>query len=61
MSNDKVVTERRVYTVIDWAGEVGGFGKFVQLLFSLILPLVQMWSLDKHLISRLYRSDHSRS
>ena len=59
MSSDKTVTERRVYTFIDWAGEVGGFNRFVQLVFTFILPFVQVWSLDKHLISRLYKSDHS--
>ena len=52
MSSDKTVTERRVYTFIDWAGEVGGFNRFVQLVFTFILPFVQVWSLDKHLISR---------
>jgi len=59
MINDKLVTERRVYTFVDWAGEVGGFNKFVQLVFSLILSFVQVWSLDKHLVSRLYKSDNS--
>ena len=36
-SSSKVVIERRVYTMLDWMFEVGGFVGFVALIAELML------------------------
>jgi hypothetical protein len=49
---DKQVVERHVYTISDWMNEVGGFHAYMHLLVTLILPIFQVWSLDKHLLRK---------
>ena len=38
MNMTKKTIERRVYTLMDWANEVGGFFGFIELLMLLMLP-----------------------
>jgi hypothetical protein len=39
LSTTKQLIERRVYTMWDWVGEIGGIHGFMQLFISLFLPL----------------------
>jgi hypothetical protein len=52
---DTLEIERRVYSLSAWLGEVGGFSSAVKSIFSIILPLIQVFSLEKYLISKLYQ------
>lgn len=38
LSMDKLSIERRVYTLFDWAQEVGGFQGFIVLIIQIVLP-----------------------
>lgn len=55
-SQDKQSIERRSYNILDWANEVGGFYGFIELIIQIVLPYCQVWSLEKTLISKLYKS-----
>ena len=39
IDKDMELIERKVYTVYDWANEVGGFYGFFELLINMVLPL----------------------
>ena len=54
MNFDKEVIERKVYSITDWMNEVGGFHSWMHLVVSFLLPMLQVWSIDKHLLRRLY-------
>ena len=47
--------ERKVYTLLDWANEVGGFYGFIELIIQIVLPFCQVWSLEKYLVQNLFR------
>jgi len=55
LGQSKQLIERRVYGLFDWMNEVGGFFGFMQLLFQIVIPFCQIWSLEKFLIQKLYR------
>jgi len=55
LGQSKQLIERRVYGLFDWMNEVGGFFGFMQLLFQIVMPFFQIWSLEKFLIQKLYR------
>lgn len=59
MGRDKRLIDRRVYTIFDWMNEVGGFYGFIQLLVSMVLPLFQVWTLEKNLIRKLFKIELS--
>jgi hypothetical protein len=59
MGRDKRLIDRRVYTIFDWMNEVGGFYGFIQLLVSMVLPLFQVWTLEKTLIRKLFKIELS--
>ena len=52
---DEFELVRRVYSLSGWLGEVGGFSSAVQAIFTVVLPLLQVFSLEKYLISKLYQ------
>jgi hypothetical protein len=54
MSPNLIMTERRVYNILDWMKEAGGFYGFLLAVSKLILPFFQVWSLEKFLIKKLY-------
>ena len=56
LTMDKLSIERRVYTLFDWAEEVGGFQGFILLLIQIVLPYCQVFSLEKYLVSKLFKS-----
>ena len=55
MDGDTRTTNRTIYSLSNWAGEVGGFSSAVKFLIILLLPLVRNAELDSFLISRLYK------
>jgi len=55
LSHDKKIIQRTCYSLYDWMNDVGGFAGFVQLFFMLMLPLVEVTSLEKYLVSHLYK------
>ena len=55
MSYDRLIISRKVYRINDWANYVGGIFGFIQLLGKLLLPLISGWSLEKHLITKLFK------
>ena len=52
---DKLVTIRTVYGLSAWLGDIGGFSSSVLAIISLILPLVQISTLQKYLVSKLFK------
>ena len=60
LSFAKNTIERKVYSLTDWMNEVGGFHAYMSLLASFLLPFCQVWSLEKFLISKLYKSQSSQ-
>jgi hypothetical protein len=52
---DELEIMRRVYSLSGWLGEVGGFSSAVQAIFGILLPLLQVFSLEKYLINKLYQ------
>lgn len=55
MSPNKEIIMRNVYSFEDFINEIGGFFEALRLFFTLILPFFQVWSLEKYLISKLYK------
>lgn len=54
-NQDKVVIERKVYSLFDWLNEVGGFEAILRVFVQVFMPIVQVWSLDKYLVSKLFK------
>lgn len=52
---DKLEIVRRVYSLTLWLGEVGGFSSAILPIFTIFLPLLQVFSLEKYLIKKLYK------
>jgi hypothetical protein len=41
MSATKTVVDRRVYSILDWIKEVGGFTSFLQLALTFMIPYLR--------------------
>ena len=54
---DKLKIVRRVYSFSSLVGEVGGFFSAVRAIFFLVVPLLQGFSLQKYLVSELFKQD----
>ena len=52
---DKLEIVRNVYSLSAWLGEIGGFFSALLAIFKIVLPLLQVFSLEKYLISKLYK------
>ena len=52
---DNLYIKRSLYTVTSWLGEVGGFQGAIQSIITMILPLIQVFSLEKYLVSALFQ------
>ena len=55
---DKLMTVRTVYTLSAWLGEIGGFSSSVMAIIYFVLPLLQVFSLQKYLVSKLFKQQH---
>ena len=55
----KLMTVRTVYTLSAWLGEIGGFSSSVMAIIQFLLPLLKMFSLQKYLVSKLFKQQLS--
>lgn len=55
MSPDKSTISRKVYSLGDIVNEIGGFFGSLDIVFRLVVPLFQFASLEKYLVSKLYK------
>jgi hypothetical protein len=55
MSLHKKIVQRSVYGCSSWLNEIGGYGQTLSVICLLLLPLIQGWSLEKYLVSKLYK------
>ena len=52
---EKLVTVRTLYTLSAWLGEIGGFSSSVMGIIQFVLPLLQIFSLQKYLVRNLFK------
>ena len=55
MDVDLLVIDRKVYTLTEWAGEVGGFSKTIGVIIAFLFPLISMSSVESFLILHLFK------
>ena len=55
LSLDKHIVKRHVYSIVEWLQEIGGIAAALRMICFLMLPLIQTWTLEKFLISKLYK------
>ena len=54
MGFDKIVVERTVYNADDWLGVVGGFMGSVEFIFIVLVPMLNIWNLEKYLVTTYF-------
>ena len=59
MNLDKVVTERTVYSYLDWVGDIGGLNDGLRIFFYLIASILNYNFYQSYLISHLFRIDEN--
>ena len=47
--------QRDVYSFVDWIQEIGGFFTAVRVFFYLIVPWLEIMTLEKYLIRKMYK------
>jgi hypothetical protein len=55
MDSNVLVTDRKIYSITNWAGEVGGFSKTVGVIIAVLFPLFSLSSIESFLTVRLYK------
>lgn len=55
MNYDRLVIDRDLYRISDWAQDIGGFFGFFSILAMIIIPLVSGQTLQKELIRKLFK------
>jgi len=55
MHDAVLTTNRSIYSISDWLGEVGGFASSVQLIIMILLPFLRNAELESYLIGKLYK------
>ena len=50
-----LTTNRSIYSISDWLGEVGGFASSVQLIIMILLPFLRNAELESYLIGKLFK------
>lgn len=55
MSPDKSTISRKVYSLGDIVNEIGGFFGSLDIVFRIFVSLFQFASLEKYLVSKLYK------
>ena len=61
MSPDKNIIERKVYSLEDLSNEIGGFVEFVVMPFYLLVTFFKIWSIDKYLVTKLYKQQDAEN
>ena len=59
MSLDRPVSVRRVYSVLEWLGDIGGLSKIFLSVCYVIVTLLSPWDWEKYLVKKLYRAQKS--
>lgn len=54
MKSNKLVTNRKVYSIMSWGAHVGGFSRIAKLLFFFVGGFTSKWFQDK-LTSKLFK------
>jgi hypothetical protein len=52
---DILEIDRKIYSVSDLAGSVGGFSSAIKIVIVMLLPLLTNRELESYLISSLYK------
>jgi len=55
INNDILHTSRKIYTLSNWASEVGGFIRMLTLFFAVLHPLLSSELLESFLVRRLFK------
>ena len=55
MDSNLLDVKRSIYTLTDWAGEVGGFSKTIGVITAFLFPLLSMSSIESFLIMKLFK------
>ena len=55
MNLDLEVTEREVYSLLDWIRSLGGFQRGLRTIFSLFLMVVTYKNYETYMVSQLYK------
>ena len=53
---DRIIISRQVYDITEWLQEVGGFAGSIHLILTLLVPLFKVWGIEKHFVSKLYKT-----
>ena len=56
MSQDLTKIDRSIYSMADWFNEIGGFSQAISVFFFSLIPLLQFWTINEYLITKLYKS-----
>ena len=54
MNLDLEVTEREVYSLLDWIRSLGGFQRGLRTIFSLFLMVLTYKNYETYMVSQLY-------
>ncbi len=55
LHQDLEVVRRDVYQLINWLQEIGGFFTSLRVTFYYLIPLFEVWTLEKFLVSRMFK------
>ena len=59
MNLDLIVTERTVYSYLDWVGDIGGLNDGLRIFFVVIASILNYNFYQSYLISHLFRIDEN--
>jgi hypothetical protein len=54
IDKDLYTTQRKSFTLLACLGEIGGLSKSAKIAMMILLPLFQLYTLERYLISQLY-------
>ena len=55
LSLDKKVSYRRVYSLLEWLGEIGGFFTVLNAACLFMVAMFSPWDWEKYLVRKLYK------
>ena len=61
LDRDKIVVERKIYTVLDLLSDIGGIQGLVTSFLAIIITLLNADSFEEHLIGQLYTYKTTKS
>ena len=51
------VINRNTYTLLNWLGDIGGFGEGLVIIFGFTIALFNYNTFEDHLVRQLYRKE----